>query len=167
MKLLCENCNILKALQGKDYVTRSTITWEFRPNQMQIMLKMWMIRDQFQDSILLLGETQLLEEKEAWWLGQVVKLNAITHTTYEITWIRNLMIYLGFQYGTPMVMYCENQSTIFIVNNSVFHKMIKHIEVDCHCIRDVILTALLYKLQIFLSKDFTYRGFLYYVTCQA
>ena len=51
----------------------------------------------------------------------------------------SLLRELNVSYSKPMVMYCDNQSAIYIANNSVFHEQTKHIEVDCHFIRDAVL----------------------------
>jgi len=37
-------------------------------------------------------------------------------------------------------MYCDNQITMYITNNPVFHKRTEHTEVHCHFIRDMVMT---------------------------
>lgn len=43
----------------------------------------------------------------------------------------------------PITLHCDNQSTIYIANNPVFHDRTKHIEVDCHLTRDKVLEGLI------------------------
>jgi ATP sulfurylase len=38
-------------------------------------------------------------------------------------------------------MYYDNKVAAFIANNSAFHEKTKHIEVDCHFIRDAIASG--------------------------
>jgi len=43
---------------------------------------------------------------------------------------------LSFRQPGPVPMHCDNQSTIYIVQNHVFHERTKHIEIGRHFVRD-------------------------------
>ena len=58
------------------------------------------------------------------------------HTTCEMVWLKNLLMKLGFRKPGLMPMHCDNQSAIYIAQNLVFHERTKHIEIDCHFVRD-------------------------------
>ena len=68
---------------------------------------------------------------------------AMTHTSSKLLWIRSLLHELGFPVQEAMPMYCDNQAAIFIANNPTFHERTKHIEIDCHAIRDRVLFGLI------------------------
>ncbi|PKU81762.1 Retrovirus-related Pol polyprotein from transposon TNT 1-94 [Dendrobium catenatum] len=63
---------------------------------------------------------------------------AIAAVTTEIIWLRRLLQELNFAQSTPTTLYCDNTSAIALANNPVYHARTKHIEVDCHFIRDCI-----------------------------
>ena len=68
------------------------------------------------------------------------KLNrAMLKLTNELVWIKGILKHLEIAQDTPMTMHCDNQAAIHIASNSVFHERTKHIEVDCHKVRQMIV----------------------------
>ncbi|GAV61090.1 hypothetical protein CFOL_v3_04618 [Cephalotus follicularis] len=61
---------------------------------------------------------------------------AMAHTTCELMWVRQLLTEIGFTEASPMQLWCDNQTAIHISSNPVFHERTKHIEVDCHFVRE-------------------------------
>ena len=62
----------------------------------------------------------------------------MTTTTCELKWLKGLLRSLSVDHFGPMSLYCDNQAALHIAANPVYHERTKHIEVDCHFIRDEI-----------------------------
>ena len=63
---------------------------------------------------------------------------AMAAATSEVVWLKALVGELGFPTSSPIKLFCDNQSAIYIASNPVFHERTKHIEVDCHFIRQKV-----------------------------
>ncbi|KAL5745562.1 hypothetical protein ACOSP7_026708 [Xanthoceras sorbifolium] len=61
---------------------------------------------------------------------------AMSSACSEIVWLRGLFAELGFPQIAPTPLHADNTSAIQIAANPVFHERTKHIEVDCHSIRE-------------------------------
>jgi hypothetical protein len=57
----------------------------------------------------------------------------------EVVWLQKLLSDLGQSVDAPIVIYCDNISSILLANNPVYHARTKHIEVHYHFIREKIL----------------------------
>ena len=71
--------------------------------------------------------------------NKILLLNPVLRWCIELIWIQSLHCEMGAIYNKPMVMYYDNQTAMYIVNNLVFHERTKHIEADCHFIRDIVM----------------------------
>lgn len=63
---------------------------------------------------------------------------ALAATVCEVQWITFLLDDLHIQMVKPAAVFCDNKSAVAIVENHVFHERTKHIEIDCHLVRDKV-----------------------------
>ncbi|GJW86982.1 putative ribonuclease H-like domain-containing protein [Tanacetum coccineum] len=103
---------------------------------------------------------------------QTIVANSTTEAEYvaaanccgQVLWIQNLMLDYGFNFMNTKI-YIDNESTICIVKNLVFHSKTKHIEIRHHFIRDSYEKRLIQVLKIhtdhnvadLLTKEFDSR----------
>lgn len=55
-----------------------------------------------------------------------------------MVWMKLLLEDLGFPILLPVRLWCDNQAAVHIAKNPVFHEWTKHIEIDCHFLRDKV-----------------------------
>ena len=66
---------------------------------------------------------------------------AMALATCELICLKHLLRELRFGKDEQMKLICDNQAVLHIASNLVFHKRTKHIEVDCHFIREKIASG--------------------------
>ncbi|CAL0300245.1 unnamed protein product [Lupinus luteus] len=66
----------------------------------------------------------------------------------EGQWLSYLLTNLLFPNTTHITLSCDNQSALYIVVNTVFHERTKHIEMDCHSIREKVATSIVHLMSI-------------------
>ena len=64
---------------------------------------------------------------------------SMASTTCEATWLLYLLNDFHVSHDKPVLMYCDNQAALHISVNPVFHERFKHIEADCHIVRNRVL----------------------------
>ncbi|WMV18752.1 hypothetical protein MTR67_012137 [Solanum verrucosum] len=68
---------------------------------------------------------------------------AMASTVAEVVWTVGLFQELGVAISLPVPLYSDSTSELQIAANHVFHERTKHIDIDCHFIREKIQDGLL------------------------
>lgn len=66
------------------------------------------------------------------------KYRALASTFTELTWIHQLLSKLPSLVSSSTSLYCDNSAAISLAHNPILHAKTKHIDIDCHFIRDYI-----------------------------
>jgi len=65
-----------------------------------------------------------------------VEYRAMAHTACEMMWLKNLILELDFRQPEPIPIHCNNHYVTYVAQNHIFHERTKHVEIDCHLVRD-------------------------------
>ena len=73
---------------------------------------------------------------------------AMSEAVKEMLWFRNMMEDLWIETREAAPLYCDNTAAIHIANNAVFHERTKHVERDCHIVREWVKKSLVRTLHV-------------------
>ena len=69
-------------------------------------------------------------------LSAEAEYRAMATVASELVWIHQLLQDFQAPILTPVLLFCDNQAAIHIATNPTFHERTKHIEIDCHFVRE-------------------------------
>lgn len=72
-----------------------------------------------------------------------VEYRSMTNVCCELTWLKSVLRDFKVQITRPISLYCDNEATLHITSNPVFHERTKHTEIDCHLVRDLLVKGVI------------------------
>lgn len=69
---------------------------------------------------------------------------AMATTVCELQWLTSLLTDFHISVVKPIPLHCDNKAAIHIAANPVFHERTKHIDIDCHVVRNQIQAGLIH-----------------------
>lgn len=73
---------------------------------------------------------------------------AMADATCKLIWLTTVLGEMHCSSLSPATLFCDNQSALYIASNPVYHERTKHIEIDCHVVRERLKTGFLKTLHL-------------------
>nr|GFC14749.1 ribonuclease H-like domain-containing protein [Tanacetum cinerariifolium] len=67
--------------------------------------------------------------------------HGVANDVAETCWLRNLQRELHTPLSSATLVYCDNVSAVYLSRNSVQYQRTKHIEIDIHFVRDLVVVV--------------------------
>lgn len=71
------------------------------------------------------------------------EFRSMASTVAEVVWITGLFKELGTELVQPIQLHCDSKAAIQIAAHPIFHERTKHIDIDCHFVREKIVQGLI------------------------
>jgi hypothetical protein len=68
---------------------------------------------------------------------------AMTDATAEVMWVQAVLPELCIPCPRSARLWCDNMRAKYLASNPIFHRRMKHVEIDCHFVRDRALKKFL------------------------
>ncbi|KAL0461671.1 UNVERIFIED_CONTAM: Retrovirus-related Pol polyprotein from transposon RE2 [Sesamum latifolium] len=79
---------------------------------------------------------------------------SLAATVCELRWLSYLLADFGVPLTLPIDLFYDNKAAIHILANPVFHERTKHIEIDCHLVRDAYKEGFISPIHVRSSIQF-------------
>jgi hypothetical protein len=77
-----------------------------------------------------------------------VEYRSMAAVTCELTWLFQLLTDLHVIHSSSALLFCDSKAALHIEANLVYHERTKHIEIDCHIVREKIQQGLIRTLHV-------------------
>nr|GEV90352.1 NBS-containing resistance-like protein [Tanacetum cinerariifolium] len=82
-----------------------------------------------------------INEIESLKLHGIDLYRGVANAFAETCWLRNLLHELHTHLSSATIVHCDNVSTVYLSSNPVQHQRMKHIEIDIHFVRDLVVAG--------------------------
>lgn len=76
------------------------------------------------------------------------KYRVMASTTSKLTCLLGLLKDLQIPHVQPTLLFCDNKTAFHIRTNPIFYKTTKHIEIDCHIVKEKLQSNIIKTLHV-------------------